>query len=217
MFVRKWLLGSLLALVLVSGLVTVLFAQGVPTRSRLRPFVVDIQQTIPVDLILSSPDLQRGDLKLTVPSEVDIHLTVEVRPDGSVSPTVQVGRVSPPLITVSELLESGDALTDNLGLTYQVESDPEIEIIQWVVGENYSGNFKLTGEIRNRTDGATIEKYDLDIVVTLYDTEGRILEAANGYLSLGELDPDATSPFDVSSSTELESVGRYLVQLQWQP
>jgi hypothetical protein len=203
-------LGLLIAITLMIGFISATFAQRNATLAILQPFIVDIQQTIPFSLTFTLPDT--GEV-VTVPSELDVALSIQVKADGSVSPTVQVTESLTPSVTVSELPESGEALVDKLGLSYEIEADSEIEVSQWRVSENYSGNFGLTGELENLTSN-TLGKFDVRIFVTLYDREGGILEAANGLIVLNEIDANQSSPFEVTSTTPIETVGGYSIQIQ---
>lgn len=207
---RKLSLGLLIAIALMAGFVSATVAQRSSTLAPLQPFLVDIQQTVPFSLTFTLPDTGES---VTLPSELDVALSIQIRADGSISPTVNVAEVATAAITVSESQESGGELVDNLGLPYQIEVDPEIEVIQWNVSEDYAGHFRLTGEFRNLTSG-TLDQYSIGISVTLYDSGGKILEAADGYVDLSEIDAGKTSPFESISFTPLQDVGRYLIQIE---
>lgn len=199
--------GMIVGALLAVGLVFVVFGQE-GGMGRLQPFLVDITQAVPVEVsfVVEGSEPQT----VTVPMTLDLHLQVGL--SSALTPVVSVGAVGPALVSVSQLLAEGEPLIDNEGLPYQLEPADGVEIIQWRVSEDYAGDFEALGELRNTDAKRDLES--LEFVVSLYDEAGNLLGVHSGYMTLDTVATDGTSPFRVTSSTPMEDVARYLVQLE---
>lgn len=106
---RKLSLGFAVASALLLGFIAATFAQQGTTFAPLSPFLVDIQQTIPVSFTFAMPAANGNVQTVTVPAQVDVYLMVQVSADGSVSPTMQIGRGSTPTVAVEQQVVASPA------------------------------------------------------------------------------------------------------------
>lgn len=196
-------LSMLVGVLLAVGLVFLVFGQeeGV---GRLQPLLVDVSQAVPVEVTF----VTEGQT-VTVPMSLDVRLQVGL--SSALTPVVSVGPVGPALVSVSELLAQGEPLVDNSGIVYEVEVAEGIEIVQLRSDADFAGEMELTGEVRNVSD-EDVESFRVQLVVTVYDGDGRILDAATGYPTLQVLKAGQTSPFMILTQAPMGEVARYFVQ-----
>lgn len=199
--------GLLLLVVVLSASAGFALAQE-GALGRLQPLLIDIQQQVPVEVtfVLDTTEPQT----VTVPMALDLNLQIGL--SSTMTPVVSVAATGPALVSVSQLLAEGQPLTDNEDIPYQIEGAEGIEIIQWRVAEDYAANFGALGELRNLD-----EKRDLgavELIVSLYDSQGNLLGVNSGYMQLDTVEPGGTSPFRLLTTTPLEDVARYLVQVE---
>ena len=162
--------------------------------ARIKPMLVQIEQTIPITLTIEVPISETETTTLTVPAVVDLNLEISIA--DTVSSSVQVVSVTnPALVTVSELLETGGNLVDNNDIPYTVENAEDVELIQWVTEENSIEWTTITGELRNTNEERSIDS--VKITATLYDSDGKLLDVISGYSSLETIVPGQTSPFEL--------------------
>jgi len=180
--------------------------------ARIKPMLVQIEQTIPITLTIEVPISETETTTLTVPAVVDLNLEISIA--DTVSSSVQVVSVTnPALVTVSELLETGGNLVDNNDIPYTVENAEDVELIQWVTEENSIEWTTITGELRNTNEERSIDS--VKITATLYDSDGKLLDVISGYSSLETIVPGQTSPFELYSiEIDFSQLGRYLVQVE---
>ena len=95
---RKGILIPLIAIALAAGFITATFAQQTPRLALLKPLLLDIQQTVPFSLTLTLP--YSGET-ITVPSELDVAMSIQIRTDGSVSPTINIVKTEPTVAVVN--------------------------------------------------------------------------------------------------------------------
>jgi hypothetical protein len=98
--IRLALLTLTLVVVFALGFGTSVFASLSSQITRLQPFVLDIQQTVPVTLTLSLPS-DNGSQTVTVPSMVSAHLTVQIEPSGAFTPVLEIAPAPSPTVLVS--------------------------------------------------------------------------------------------------------------------
>lgn len=173
------------------------------------PLLVDVRQSVPVTLTLAVPSAS-GVQTVTAPLSLDVALQVSL--SGVVSPVVAITSTSAAaLVSVSELLAQGEPLTDALGIPYTIEAADSIEVVQLKAADNYG--FEIIGELRNLSED-TINDYDIDAVLTLYDADGAILAIRDGMLGLSSVDSGQTTPVQFVTSADVDDIGRYLVQVK---
>lgn len=180
--------------------------------TRIKPLLVQIQQSVPISLTIEVPTSETETLTVTIPAVVDLNMKVSIA--DTVSGTVQVlESANSALVTVSELLETNGNLVDNNDIPYIVENAENVELIQWITEENSLGWTEITGELRNTSEERSINSVKLTI--TLYDADGKLLDVIDGYGSLDTIGPGQTSPFELySSEVPISQLGQYLVQVE---
>lgn len=198
--------GIALAGLLLTGLVALVAGQDAGL-GRLQPLLVDLQQAVPIEVsfVLQGAEPQT----VTVPMTLDLHLQVGL--SSSLTPVVSVGPVGPALVSVSQLAAQTEPLQDNSGLLYTVELFEGIELVQLRTDADFADEMQLIGEVRNVSD-EEMQAFRVNFVVTIYDEDGRILDAATGYPTLQVIRPGQTSPFTILTQAPMAQVGRYLIQ-----
>lgn len=204
---------SIAALLVISLLGGIALGQGGgegDVLARLQPLLVRVQQSVPMSVTLGVQVSATETLTVTVPAVVDVD--VSIRLDSTMTPVVEAKPAGPALVTVSDLLAAGEPLIDNNGVPYEVEVPDGIEIVQWLTDWDFADDWSALGELRNVDEAKSLSS--LFFYVTLYDADGVMLESSLGVMSMDNVEPGGTSPFDVMSSTQFEDVARYLVQVE---
>jgi hypothetical protein len=160
---------------------------------------------VEVSFVLGESDPQT----VTVPMSLDVRLQVGL--SSALTPVITVGKVGPALVSVSELMAAGEPLKDNRGIVYEIDEEDTVEIIQLRADANSEKELNITGEVRNVFD-SVLKNYEVELVLTAYDVEGRILAIASGYAKL-DMKPGETSPFVIGTRIPIQDVGRYLIQV----
>jgi hypothetical protein len=177
--------------------------------ARLQPLLVQVQQSVPISVTLAVPTSPTNTITVTVPALVDVDISVRLTSE--MTPEVIAAAPRPALVTVSELVATGQPLLDNNGIPYELEGAEGVEVIQWISEESSVG-IKLVGEIRNIDERRTLNT--TQFVITFYDENSVILGVENAYTSLNSIPPNGTSPFSTISFIPYDQVGRYLIQVQ---
>lgn len=202
---KKSVLSFLVAVISVVVTAWVVAGQAGGVAGLARPLVVDVAQRVPLELELSVPLSGSESVSVTAPITVDVALQITI--DGA--KVVNVAEAEPARVTVSALAAQGEQLVDRSGYQYAIETPDNIEVIQLRSYIDDYGDFIVVAEIRNVGD----EVIDYpSIVVTIYDTDGNIIESNSSTAEINELEPGATTPVDTYVSTLDEDVGGYLVQ-----
>ncbi|NOZ29692.1 MAG: hypothetical protein GXP39_16810 [Chloroflexi bacterium] len=182
-----------------------------PIIAQIQPLLINIQQQIPVSVTLSVPIGPTTTQTVTLPLVLDLNLQIGLA--DTVTATIETITTTEPIsITVSEMAEEGEELKDNLGIPYELESTDGVEIIQWTASKNIFDHFQIVGELRNVDEEHVLDYVNL--VVSMYDEDGKLLDVASGFMELDKVEPGGTSPFRVSTPVSAEDVARYLVQVE---
>lgn len=202
-----------LALSLACGLLIVavfgftVWAQAVKTvTGQFQPFVIDIAQSVPVQV--SVPLSGTTATTMTLPLTVSVNLQVKV---DTVSRIVTVEVLSAPTPVVS-VVQAGQEQTDDLGLTYELIFDSdELEIIEWTVYENPLGRLAISGVIALAADADPVD--EIRTKVRAYRA-GKIVEVG-GIQDVGfRLAPGDTNRFDGAINVEPSNMDSYIVEFE---
>lgn len=200
-----------LALVAVLLLVAGAYSQTAPLRASARPLLLDVQRSVPITLTLDIPLPSGVTQTVEVPATVDLAVTINL--SSPLPPTLSVGTAQPLAPAARAALPM--AGKDHQGLAYTVENETAVELLQWSVDDLLlDSGFEMVGEMRNTAQERTLERYNVEIVVTLYDADGNVLDAGSGSPELAQIKPGQTSPFKVQLSADLADIARYAIQVQ---
>jgi hypothetical protein len=194
---------------LLVGIVAVVTAQGGALAGLVQPFVVDVEQTVPTEVMVTVEIDENEYVTVTTPITVNVALRVSI--DGPQVVTVEPLPVEEARITVSAMAAQGDPLMDNNGIEYQIEIPDGIEVIQMSSAYDSSDDFSMIGEIRNVSDH--------DILYTtfhysFYDANGDLIDVDQGYTSLSEVEPGGTTPFELTTYMPFDDVASYFIQIE---
>jgi hypothetical protein len=202
-----------LALLLTAAVVFGAYAQRLLFLAPLTPLLVDIQQTVPVTLTFTVDDQL-----VTVPAAVDVALSVQIRADGSVSPTLRVGETDAPAVTVAPLdptatpaAESPAAQVDPNGVPYSVEISEGL-VLEQINSPGYLGRFSVAGVIRNHT-GQDLEAFEVRLSVATYDQDGQLIAITPGFLQVESLRDRGSGSFIIMTMEHATDVARYAIQV----
>ena len=169
---------------------------------RIRPAVIDIQQSVPV---LAEID------GATVPITVDVALQVSL--SGPITASVQPA--APPEIRIGELKAAADndgPMIDTNGLPYTLENSAGMEEIH-LSSKVWLDSFSLIGEFTNPVGARPFESFDVQITATLYDEGDNVVGIAHGWPDLATTEPGQRTSITAISSTNMADVTRYAVQI----
>ena len=207
---KKSYVVMIVAMLLFVGLFTVAIAQDSALAGLVQPLVIDVEQQVPTEVMVAVP-VEDGEF-VTVTTPITVNVALRVSIDGPEVVTVEPQPDGEARVTISALAAMGDSLVDNNGIDYQIEIPDGIEIIQMSIGESTSNDFEAVGELRNISDTAM----DYGIFhFTLYDSNGDIIAVEDGYVTLDEVAPGGTSPFELFTyDIPFEDVASYLIQME---
>jgi len=207
-------LAPALALALVALLVLAAFAaaQTGSLATALDPLVVTLRQQVPVSLTLARSLGDGATVTTTVPVTVGIDLAITIAGDQVVSVT-SAAPAAKPTVTVSKpapaVKPAAGALVDNSGIPYTVEVDDMFELADLQTGVDVFDHLTMIGELRN-TGSKDIYP---NIVVTLYDADGKMLAVTAGVVTSGSLAAGRSAPFTTLITTPSDDVKIYRVQI----
>lgn len=202
------ILAGLLALAAVGAAV----GQTGVLAGLVQPFVVNIEQQVPVEVTLALPMDDGTVITATAPITVGVSLQVKI--DGAQVVAVTSAEAEPSAATVEAAPaaeESANEGVDADGRSYTLEPGEGIEIAGVNSSINSMDGIELVGEITNigEEDLETVE-----IVATFYGEDGGIVLVENTYAKLDTLAPGQSSPFKVMTIGKTVPVVRYRVQAQ---
>lgn len=203
----------ILACLLILAAVSAAIGQAGVLAGLVQPFVVDIEQQVPVEVTLALPMDDGAVITATAPITVGVSLQVKI--DGAQVVAVAIGDTEPAVATVEESAPAGAANAnegvDAEGRAYTLEPGEGIEIAGVSSSVNSMDGIELVGEITN------IGEEDLkavEIVVTFYGEDDSIVLVENTYAKLDTLAPGQSSPFKVMTIGGTVPIVRYRVQAQ---
>lgn len=202
------ILAGLLALAVVG----VAVGQAGVLAGLVQPFVVNIEQQVPVEVTLALPMDDGTVITATAPITVGVSLQVKI--DGAQVVAVTSAEAEPAAATVEAAPVAEEGVNEGVdadGRSYTLEPGEGIEIAGVNSSINSMDGIELVGEITNigKEDLETVE-----IVVTFYGEDGSIVLVENTYAKLDTLAPGQSSPFKVMTIGETVPVVRYRVQAQ---
>lgn len=203
---RKPLLVAIISGALLVGVVFGVAAQGGLT-GYFAPFVVDIEQQVPVEVSVAVP-MEGGDsITATVPMTVNVALRVSVEGPNVVW-AEPIGETEPE-VTISEGQPEGQ-LVDASGIPYQVESPSNMKVLQVGTTTTQWGDFVVMGEVENI--GSDNIRY-AEAVATIYDSKRQMIAVTSGYLDVTEIEPGNSSPFEVFFEEDISDMAGYTVRI----
>lgn len=180
---------------------------------RFSPFVINVEQAVPVTVAVPV-EIDGGDmLTATVPMTVSVALQVRVDGPGA---AVVVEDAPTPAVTVAA---SEGAEVDDLGYPYEIlASEHAVAIEEWEVFIDSRGDFAVTGKVVNESEG---EQFSLvEIAVRFYRADGTLLDVGSVSASSRWLKPGESSRFDSSLYVDPDQVDHYEVtvdSVDWRP
>lgn len=207
---KKPYVAIMVVTLLLVGLFTAVAAQEDVLSGLVQPLVIDVEQQVPTDVVVAVP-VDGGEF-VTVTTPITVNVALRVSIDGPEVVTVEPQPDDEARVTISALAAMDDQLVDNNGLDYQIEIPDGVEIIQMSIGESTSNDFEAVGEFRNTSDA--VMDYGV-FHFTLYDSNGDIIAVEDGYVTLDEVAPGGTSPFELFTyGIPYEDVASYLIQME---
>jgi len=190
---RKPLIAAATSLVLLAAAAYAALAQDALTGV-FAPFVVDVQQAVPVEVSVAVPVEGGETVTATVPMTVNVSLRVSV--EGPDVVTVETMGETEPEVTVGEP-EASAALpegtrVDAYGFPYTAEAPKGLEVLQVQGHVNSVDYFEIVGEVKN-TSSSPVDR--VEVVITGYDSEGRMVGVEKTYLAVMPVEPERVSPF----------------------
>ncbi len=203
---RIWII--ILAAVGVVTLTTVAIGRSSPLRL-VHPFVVDVNQIVPVMADVLVPLDDGTTVTTTIPLTVQISLQISVD-----------GLARPPKVTQTPLevnsrnsVQLGEERTDDLGHIYSMSIDtPAVEIIEWTNYISDNGRWKLSGEIHQLPNTPKIN--DILATVRMYGDTGELIEVTEILNVSFGLEPGGYNRFDGTFDSDSEKVSRYDVEMR---
>lgn len=196
---------------IISGALLIGVVFGVAAQSELTgyfaPFVVDIEQQVPVEVSVAVP-VEGGDsITATVPMTVNVALRVSVKgpnvvwaePLSETAPEVAIGEGQP-----------DGQMVDASGIPYQVESQSNMKVLQVGTTTSRFGDFVVMGEVENT--GSDNIRY-AKAVATIYDSEGRMIVVDFAHLDVTDIEPGNSSPFEVFIEEDVSDMASYTVRI----
>lgn len=202
------ILAGLLALAAVGAAV----GQSGVLAGLVQPFVVNIEQQVPVEVTFALPMDDGTVITATAPITVGVSLQVKI--DGAQVVAVTSAEAEPAATTVEAAPaaeESANEGVDAEGRTYTLEPDEGIEIAGVNSSVNPLGGIEVVGEITNVTEESMGR---VEINGTFYDIDGNVVIVETTYTALETLQPGQSSPFKIFSMGDAAEVVSYKLQAQ---
>jgi hypothetical protein len=177
-----------------------------------QPFVVNIEQQVPVEVTLALPMDDGTVITATAPITVGVSLQVKI--DGAQVVAVTSAEAEPAAATIEAVPvaeESAGEGVDAEGRTYTLEPDEGIEIAGVNSSANPLGGIEVVGEITNVTED---NMGRVEINGTFYDIDGNVVIVETTYAALETLQPGQSSPFKIFSMGDAAKVASYKLQAQ---
>ncbi len=194
-----------LASVLIVAFCLAVWGQAVKTvTGQIQPFIIDIAQAVPVQV--SVPISGTDGVTMTLPLTVTVNLRVSVD-SASRTATVETLLEPTPEVTV---VQAGQELTDDLGLTYELILDSnELEITEWTAYVGTSGWITFAGEVAMSADADPFD--EIECIVRAYGNDK--LVSIKEITSVGHgLEPGGTNRFDGIILATPSDIDRYTVE-----
>jgi len=204
---RKPLLVAIISGALLLGVVFGVAAQSGLT-GYFAPFIVDIEQQVPVEVSVAVPVEGGASITATVPMTVNVALRVSVEGPNVVW-AEPLGETEPE-VTISEGQPDGQ-MVDASGIPYQVEAPSTMKVLQAQAVEDQFGDLAVIGEVQNVSDS---EISYAEVAVALYDDEGQMLDVETIYLDITTLPPGGISTFRQVFRTDVSTVASYSVRIE---
>lgn len=183
-----------------------------------QPFVVSIEQQVPVEVTLALPMEDGAVITATAPLTVGVSLQVKI--DGAQVVAVTVGDAEPAAIEATEA-EGEIAGTDDAGLTWSLlseNSDPQIGLEDWTGYTAPDGDFEVAGRLRNLDTARRFSLATLEL--RFYDADGDLVRAETVSASGHWVDPGGFIAFDTGTTLRVADAARYTIRVlvnDWRP
>jgi hypothetical protein len=201
------LLGAMLAVASVGAAI----GQTGILAGLVQPFVVNIEQQVPVEVTLALPMEDGAVITATAPLTVGISLQVKI--DGAQVVAVTSAEAEPAAIEATGA-EGETAGTDDAGLSWSLlseDSDPQIALEDWTGYSAPDGDFEVAGRLRNLD---TARRFSLATVeLRFYDADGDLVRVENVSASGHWVDPGGFIAFDTSTALRVDDAARYTIRV----
>jgi hypothetical protein len=206
--VKRTLIASAIAALITVGVALTAFAQNGSLASLLNPLVVTIQQSVPVDLTLSTASSDGSAITSTVPVTIGVDLAVTIQGARLMS---VVAAEAPANVTVAVKPVGPDGnLVDDFGIPYTLEGAEGVKVLSLRSTQpSYNSSLHILGEVQNETD----EDQRVEIRITVYATDGRVLQATSTYPQTTPLPASDKSAFQLMTTTDVEAIAEYRLQI----
>lgn len=190
-------------------------AQDGELLGRFAPFVVEIEQAVPV--VVSVPVAVDGGeaVTATVPLTVNVALRVSVDGAGAL---VEVVDAPTPAVTVAPAAVVGEVLTDTLGFPYRMlPGDEQVTLHDWEVYKDSGDRFAFAGRIENRSESERFSSAEM--VMRLYRADGSVLSIESVAVGGGWVDPGEAHRFEHSIFVDMDQLDSYELMIEvkdWQ-
>ncbi|MEZ4866232.1 MAG: hypothetical protein R3C14_33250 [Caldilineaceae bacterium] len=206
---RVWII--ILTVVNVITLATVALGQS-SLFGLAQPFIVDVNQIVPVMAKVLVPLDEGTIITATVPLTVQVSLQIGI--DGLAMPPIVTQM--PPEVSVRDSIQLGEEKTDDLGHIYVISIDsPIVEITEWTNYISDNGRWKLSGEIHQLPNVPKID--DILATVYMYGATGELIEVTEILNVAFGLKPGGYNRFEVTFDSSSEHVSRYEVDMRILP
>jgi len=192
------------------GLGAVALSQDGGLLGRFAPFVVDIEQAVPV--VVSVPVAVDGGETVTATVPLTVNVALRVSVDGA-GAQVTVMDAPTPAVTVAPAAMSGETLTDTLGFPYMLlPRDEKVELLEWEVYKDSSDRFAFAGKIENRSE--TERFSSAEMVMRFYRADGSVIKLESVPVGGSWLDPGEANRFDHELSIDMEQLESYELMIE---
>ncbi len=178
-----------------------------------QPLVIHLEQTIP----FTATVLISEAITVAVPASIDLKIDISL--GSGLTPTILTPTL-PPILEIGQLEEGKESGTmlERDGRVYSLQPEPGITLVQASIKNAPLGGVVVVGQIRNET-GKTVEGgmfLGSSIITTLVDSEGNILDVAQGYFLVDSVADGELAPFEVdflNDDISIKDVAEVLFQL----
>ena len=205
---KRTIIAAAVASLVIIGVALTAIAQSDTLAGLLNPLVVKIQQTVPIELTVATAQEDGSVITSTVPLTVGVDLGITIQGARLMS---VVAAEAPDNVTVAVQPVGPDSdLVDDFGIPYTLEGAEGVKVLSLRSTQpSYNSSLHILGEVQNEND----EDQRIEIRITVYATDGRVLEATSTYPQTTPLPAADKSAFQLMTTTDVEAIEEYRLQV----
>jgi hypothetical protein len=198
--------GVVLTLMVILGAA----AQSKTVAAMVQPFVVDINQSVPVSLTLALVTNDGEEITTTVPVTLGINLQVQV--NGTNTVTLRADEAQPVSVAVQQI-NSGEENADDLAIPYTIAVDSsDIEFTEWTTYSDTNDQFNISAVVKQAAGTDPIS--DIATTVRFFDQNGKLISVDDVPNVAHGLKPGGINRFEHRAQLTAQEIGRYEVEFQ---